>query len=72
MGSLGAMQAGSRDRYQMDTETNEAKLVPEGIEGRVPHKGITVRHGDTVGWRPKSRNGLLWMLDHPRTKGKGL
>lgn len=39
MGSLGAMQAGSRDRYQMEMETNEAKLVPEGIEGRVPYKG---------------------------------
>ncbi len=39
MGSMGAMQAGSRDRYQMEMETNEAKLVPEGIEGRVPYKG---------------------------------
>ena len=39
MGSLGAMQAGSRDRYQMEMETSEAKLVPEGIEGRVPYKG---------------------------------
>ncbi len=38
MGSVGAMQAGSRDRYfQPDVE--EAKLVPEGIEGRVPYKG---------------------------------
>jgi IMP dehydrogenase len=40
MGSLGAMQGGSsRDRYQMEAETNEQKLVPEGIEGRVPYKG---------------------------------
>jgi IMP dehydrogenase len=39
MGSLGAMQVGSRDRYQMDAEANEQKLVPEGIEGRVPYKG---------------------------------
>ncbi|MFN2443403.1 MAG: IMP dehydrogenase [Thermoanaerobaculia bacterium] len=38
MGSIGAMQAGSRDRYfQEDTEA--AKLVPEGIEGKVPYKG---------------------------------
>ncbi|HEY8517233.1 MAG TPA: IMP dehydrogenase [Candidatus Binatia bacterium] len=38
MGSLGAMAAGSRDRYfQEDEET--LKLVPEGIEGRVPYKG---------------------------------
>ena len=39
MGSLAAMQAGSRDRYHMEAETNEQKLVPEGIEGRVPYKG---------------------------------
>jgi IMP dehydrogenase len=38
MGSLGAMQAGSRDRYGQEEET-PAKLVPEGIEGRVPYKG---------------------------------
>jgi len=38
MGSLGAMQAGSRDRYGQDQEA-PGKLVPEGIEGRVPFKG---------------------------------
>jgi IMP dehydrogenase len=38
MGSLGAMQAGSRDRYGQENETS-GKLVPEGIEGRVPYKG---------------------------------
>ncbi len=38
MGSLGAMQRGSSDRYfQSDVDTE--KLVPEGIEGRVPYKG---------------------------------
>ena len=36
MGSLGAMKDGSKDRYFQD---NETKLVPEGIEGRVPYKG---------------------------------
>lgn len=36
MGSLGAMKSGSSDRYFQNTET---KLVPEGIEGRVPYKG---------------------------------
>jgi IMP dehydrogenase len=36
MGSIGAMQAGSKDRYFQE---NEQKLVPEGIEGRVPYKG---------------------------------
>ena len=38
MGSIGAMQAGSRDRYGQDQEA-PGKLVPEGIEGRVPYKG---------------------------------
>lgn len=41
MGSLGAMsqQQGSSDRYFQDTTENVEKLVPEGIEGRVPYKG---------------------------------
>jgi IMP dehydrogenase len=38
MGSLGAMQRGGRDRYGQE-ELEESKLVPEGIEGRVPYKG---------------------------------
>ena len=38
MGSMGAMKKGSRDRYFQD-ETEDMKLVPEGIEGRVPYKG---------------------------------
>ena len=39
MGSIEAMRTGSRDRYAQDDEMMEAKLVPEGIEGRVPHRG---------------------------------
>jgi IMP dehydrogenase len=39
MGSLGAMQAGSSDRYFQETTANADKFVPEGIEGRVPYKG---------------------------------
>ena len=39
MGSLGAMQKGSRDRYAQADVTDFDKLVPEGIEGRVPYKG---------------------------------
>jgi IMP dehydrogenase len=38
MGSLGAMKEGSKDRYGQASEA-QSKLVPEGIEGRVPHKG---------------------------------
>jgi IMP dehydrogenase len=39
MGSLSAMQDGSADRYFQDGEVSPTKLVPEGIEGRVPYKG---------------------------------
>ena len=39
MGSLGAMSDGSADRYFQDASNNTDKLVPEGIEGRVPYKG---------------------------------
>lgn len=39
MGSLGAMKQGSKDRYFQGDVENEIKLVPEGIEGRVPYRG---------------------------------
>lgn len=39
MGSIGAMEKGSSDRYFQDTNSGADKLVPEGIEGRVPYKG---------------------------------
>ncbi|BDU50571.1 IMP dehydrogenase [Haliovirga abyssi] len=39
MGSLAAMKRGSKDRYFQDVEEDVKKLVPEGIEGRVPYKG---------------------------------
>jgi IMP dehydrogenase len=42
MGSLGAMQRGAADRYFQDSEMNVDKLVPEGVEGRVPYKGSAV------------------------------
>ena len=42
MGSLGAMQQGSSDRYFQDAEQATEKLVPEGVEGRVPYKGGVV------------------------------
>ena len=45
MGSLGAMQQGSKDRYFQSDVTDADKLVPEGIEGRVPYKG---RAGDVL------------------------
>jgi IMP dehydrogenase len=42
MGSLGAMQKGAADRYFQDADMNVDKLVPEGVEGRVPYKGSVV------------------------------
>ncbi len=45
MGSLSAMKRGSKDRYFQDAEDDIAKLVPEGVEGRVPYKGLL---SDTV------------------------
>lgn len=44
MGSLGAMsqQEGSSDRYFQEDATSVEKLVPEGIEGRVPYKGSVI------------------------------
>lgn len=42
MGSLGAMREGSSDRYFQEGQSNSDKLVPEGVEGRVPYKGPMV------------------------------
>lgn len=39
MGSMDAMLSGSADRYNQDDRTDRAKLVPEGVEGRVPYRG---------------------------------
>ncbi|MCB9853192.1 MAG: IMP dehydrogenase [Phycisphaerales bacterium] len=39
MGSIGAMHEGSADRYSQKGETDRGKLVPEGVEGRVPYRG---------------------------------
>ncbi len=39
MGSIGAMEQGSKDRYFQGEQNNAKKLVPEGIEGRIPYKG---------------------------------
>ena len=42
MGSIGAMELGSKDRYFQANESESKKLVPEGIEGRVPYKGPVI------------------------------
>ena len=42
MGSISAMKKGSADRYFQNSELGDDKLVPEGVEGRVPYKGSVV------------------------------
>ncbi|MDH4224596.1 MAG: IMP dehydrogenase [Deltaproteobacteria bacterium] len=44
MGSLGAMKQGSADRYFQENVTEDMKLVPEGVEGRVPYRGPLTEH----------------------------
>jgi IMP dehydrogenase len=71
MGSLGAMKQGSKDRYFQDEEDN-LKLVPEGIEGRVPYKGpLSMNVFQLVGGL---RSGMGYTgcrtIDELRTKAK--
>ena len=71
MGSIGAMRRGSRDRYFQDefdleaTATASEKLVPEGIEGRVAHKGSVAGDDPPARRRPARRHGLLRLPDIP-------
>ena len=57
MGSLGAMARGSADRYFQKDAAND-KLVPEGIEGQVPYKGLGQRGGAPACRRSARGNGL--------------
>jgi IMP dehydrogenase/GMP reductase len=73
MGSIGAMQQGSADRYFQESSTgnpNADKLVPEGIEGRVPYKGSMVSIVPD-GRRPARRHGLLRLRHHRRDAQQG-
>ena len=66
MGSLAAMQQGSSDRYFQDDEDSSDKMVPEGVEGRVPYKGsvVAVIHQLMGGLR--SAMGYVGCADHRR------
>jgi len=72
MGSLGAMaQAhGSRDRYFQDTTMELEKLVPEGVEGRVPYKGsiVAILHQLTGGLRAAMGYTGSGSIDEMRTR----
>lgn len=73
MGSLGAMQKGSSDRYfQEDNAGNVDKLVPEGIEGRVPYKGsvLAVIHQLMGGLRSSMGYCGCPTIDEMRTRAE--
>lgn len=74
MGSLGAMaeRDGSKDRYFQDTTTELEKLVPEGIEGRVPYKGsiVNILHQLAGGLRAAMGYTGSQKIDDMRTRPK--
>ena len=74
MGSLGAMEGGSKDRYFQETESNSVKLVPEGIEARVPYRGSmqTVVHHLMGGLRSSMGYTGSADIDALRTHGRFL
>ena len=69
MGSLGAMSKGSSDRY-FQTDNAADKLVPEGIEGRVPYKGRLKDHPPADG-RPALLHGVDRQRHHRRHAHQG-
>jgi IMP dehydrogenase len=71
MGSLGAMKKGSKDRYGQGGAADE-KLVPEGIEGRVPYRGslVTILHQLVGGLRSGMGYTGSTTVDELRTKAK--
>ena len=72
MGSLGAMKDGAADRYFQDSDANVEKLVPEGIEGRVPYKGpvIAVIHQLMGGLRSSMGYVGCATIDEMRAKAE--
>ena len=72
MGSLGAMQDGAADRYFQDPTNNVDKLVPEGIEGRVPYKGsvLSIIYQMVGGLRASMGYCGCASIDEMRTKAE--
>ncbi len=72
MGSLGAMKEGAADRYFQDSDANVEKLVPEGVEGRVPYKGpvLAVIHQLMGGVRSSMGYCGCATIDDMRTKAE--
>jgi IMP dehydrogenase len=70
MGSLGAMKAGSADRYFQDSKVGESKFVPEGIEGMVPHRGPLANNIYQLVGGLRSGMGYVGCKDIPELKTK--
>jgi IMP dehydrogenase len=70
MGSVEAMEGGSKDRYFQDVEDDVKKLVLEGIVGRVLTRRIKRKYA-SVHWRSSCRNGVLWFKDIPTLQETG-
>ncbi len=72
MGSLGAMKDGAADRYFQESDANVEKLVPEGIEGRVPYKGpvVAVIHQLMGGLRASMGYVGTATIDEMRTRSE--
>ena len=72
MGSIGAMQKGSSDRYFQDNQGNADKLVPEGVEGRVPYKGsvLAVIHQLMGGLRASMGYAGCSTIEQMRTRAE--
>lgn len=72
MGSIGAMKQGSKDRYFQNETENEVKLVPEGIEGKVPYRGTLSSNVHQLLGGLKSGMGYVGAknLDELRQKAK--
>jgi IMP dehydrogenase len=71
MGSLGAMQKGSADRYFQDSDMNVDKLVPEGVEGRVPFKGSVLSMIDQLLGGVRASMGIYRLPNHRRAAPQG-
>ena len=71
MGSMGAMQRGGRDRYFQDDIEESDKLVPEGIEGRVPYKGMVAATIFQLVGGLRSGMGYAGCTDITELKSKG-
>ena len=68
MGSLSAMAKGSADRYYQENVTEPMKLVPEGVEGRVPYRGALAEHIHQLVGGLRSGMGYVGAPDIPRLR----